>query len=340
MSEEIFVSGKRLLETLNLILDLSKIEANKSEINAIETNLGDTAIDQVKKFEEQARKKNILLRISIKDDQTFSILDRRIFGQIINNLVSNAIKFTRKGSVSVEVYKKIKGDKQRAVLSVKDTGIGIPEESQKLIFEEFRQASEGLSRVFEGSGLGLSITKRFVELMDGEISVDSSVGVGSTFSVSFPLYRKEKQIVLSDPELNDEKVVENSEDKYDASLPTVLLVEDDISNAGVIEYMLQGVCNLDITSNGEDAVEMTMNKQYAAILMDIDLGVGMSGLEATKRIRKLSGYEKTPIVAVTALAMRGQKELFLAEGCSHYLSKPFDGQSFLNLMNEILNDEY
>lgn len=340
MSEEIFLSAKRLLGTLNLILDLSKIESNKSEINAVETNLADTAIDQVKKFEEQARKKNILLKISIKDDQTYALLDRRILGQIINNLVSNAIKFTSKGSVTVEVYKKMSNNKQRAVFSVIDTGIGIPPESQKIIFEEFRQASEGLSRVFEGSGLGLSITKRFVELMDGDISVDSFVGEGSTFTVSFPLYSKEKQIVLSDPYLNDEMVVENSEEKYDASLSTVLLVEDDVSNAGVIEHMLKGVCNLDRASNGEDALDMCMNQQYAAILMDIDLGVGMSGIEATKRIRKLSSYEKTPIVAVTALAMRGQKELFLAEGCSHYLSKPFDGQSFLDLMSKILDDEY
>jgi len=124
--------------------------------------------------------------------------------------------------------------------------------------------------------------------------------------------------------------------KKPTRLPDVLLVEDDYSNAGVIEYLLAGVCNLDAAVTGEEAIDKCEKKQYAAILMDIALGRGISGLEATKRIRKIKGYENSPIVAVTALAMKGQRELFLSEGCSHYISKPFDKKSFLTLVNDIL----
>lgn len=338
MSEEIYFSANRLLETLNLILDLSKIESNKSEINKIELNLGRITVDQVKGFEERAKKKNIFLKISIKDEQVYSLLDERIFRQIINNLVSNAIKFTNVGSVIVKVDKKLTGDEEKATLSVTDSGIGIPINSQQIIFEEFRQASEGLNRIFEGSGLGLSITKKFVEMMDGEISIQSKVGKGTTFTVSFPLSRKERQIVVTKPIPMDEEaaLIEKQKDSYDNYLPYVLLVEDDLSNAGVIKYLLRGVCNLDMVRTGEEALDMVTQKQYSAILMDIDLGRGMSGIDATKRIRKIKGYKDLPIIAVTALAMQGQKEMFLEAGCSHYISKPFDGKTLLKLIKELL----
>lgn len=338
MSEEIFNSANRLLETLNLILDLSKIEANKSDIKPAETNVGEVTVNQVKCFEELARKKHLYLKTITVDDHIYSLLDERIFRQVINNLVSNAIKFTDKGSITVIVDKKQTDDKNRAVITVIDSGIGIPQGSQQLIFEEFRQVSEGLERIFEGSGLGLSITKRFVELMDGEISVESEVRKGSVFTVSFPLCKKEEKILDTKTEPNEEEPVshDNLDKKIKEQLPAVLLVEDDPSNAGVIEYFLEEVCNLDIANTGELALEMILKKQYSAILMDIDLGRGMSGIEATRKIRKMEGYEDLPIVAVTALAMKGQKEIFLSEGCSHYISKPFESKIFVSLIKEII----
>ncbi|RKY94811.1 MAG: hypothetical protein DRQ01_01425 [Ignavibacteriae bacterium] len=337
MSGEIFTSANRLLETLNLILDLSKIEANKSEIKAAEINVGNVTVNQVKCFEELARKKNLYLKTILVDEHVYSLLDERIFRQVINNLISNALKFTDKGSITVIVDKKQSGNKEGAVITVIDSGIGIPQKSQQIIFEEFRQVSEGLERTFEGSGLGLSITKRFVELMDGEISVESEIGKGSVFTVSFPLYKKEEKIFDTKITHKEEPVLQDSlHKKYKKQLPEVLLVEDDPSNAGVIEYFLENVCDLDIANTGELALEMTSKKQYSVILMDIDLGRGMSGIEATKQIRKMEGYENLPIVAVTALAMRGQKELFLSEGCTHYISKPFESKIFVSLIKEII----
>jgi CheY-like chemotaxis protein len=228
--------------------------------------------------------------------------------------------------------------KEKATLSVTDSGIGIPINSQQIIFEEFRQASEGLNRVFEGSGLGLSITKKFAKMMDGEISVHSALGKGSTFTVSFPLSKKERQIVVTKP---TEDVIGIADIKkeiktYDDDKPSILLVEDDLSNAGVIKYLLQGICNLDIVTSGEEALEQVTQKQYSVILMDIDLGRGINGIEATNQIRKIDGYKDSPIVAVTALAMQGQKEMFLEAGCSHYVSKPYDAKTLLRLIKELL----
>lgn len=337
MSEEIYVSANRLLETLNLILDLSKIEANKSEIHPVEINVKDVTINQVKCFQELAKKKDIFMNIIPKEEQLYAMLDERIFRQIINNLVSNAIKFTIKGGVTIEINKELVNENETVVIRVKDTGIGIPKESHQIIFEEFRQASEGLNRIFEGSGLGLSITKRFVELMDGKISVESEQGKGSTFIVSFPLCKHGKTFKIKETEKNNNfSNVKTKSEVSDKDLPLVLLVEDDISNAGVIEYLLQDVCKLDFVKTGEEALEKTAKKQYAAIIMDIALGAGIDGIETTKRIRKMKGYHDLPIIAVTALAMKGQRESFLAEGCSHYISKPFNNQTLLDLMLKLL----
>ncbi|RKY94080.1 MAG: hypothetical protein DRQ13_08645, partial [Ignavibacteriae bacterium] len=160
----------------------------------------------------------------------------------------------------------------------------------------------------------------------------------SVFTITFPLFKKEERSRDIKTALKEEELGlgDNLEKKVKKQLPEVLLVEDDLSNAGVIEYFLKGVCNLDIANTGEKALEKASSKHYSAILMDIDLGSGMSGIEATKRIRKMEGYDNLPIVAVTALAMKGQKELFLSEGCSHYISKPFESKVFVSFIKEII----
>ena len=234
MSNEVYQSANRLLETLNLILDLSKIEANKFDYKPQEINIGEVTLSQVKCFEEMARKKNLHLKTIVVDKDINLILDERIYRQVVNNLVSNAIKFTDEGSITVIVDKKQSASTNKAVVTVIDSGIGIPQESRELIFEEFRQVSEGLERVFEGSGLGLSITKRFVELMNGNISVESEVGKGSVFTVSFPT--RDGSVNKSELKSLQTEDGESMEDKIEEQLPVVLLVEDDASNAGVIEY--------------------------------------------------------------------------------------------------------
>jgi CheY-like chemotaxis protein len=178
-------------------------------------------------------------------------------------------------------------------------------------------------------------------MMGGEISIHSKLGTGSTFRVSFPLSRKERQIVVTKPTADNAGIfdIDQQENSYDENMHDVLLVEDDLSNAGVVKYLLQGVCNLDMVTTGEEALDKVTQKQYSVILMDIDLGRGISGIETTKQIRKIIGYKDLPIIAVTALAMQGQKEMFLKEGCSHYISKPYDAKTLVRLIKDLLPNE-
>ncbi|RPI71352.1 MAG: response regulator, partial [Ignavibacteriales bacterium] len=218
-----------------------------------------------------------------------------------------------------------------------DTGIGIPKNNLNIIFDPFRQLSEGLSRNFEGAGLGLTVAKKFVEMMNGSIEVESEFGKGSTFLIKFPIFRRtELQPLTMDAKNMKNNITEEHKEPQPLQ---ILLVEDDQSNAGVIKFFLESTYAIDSVFRGEDAIEKAASKKYDAVLMDIDLGTGMSGLEAAKKIKKIAGYEGTPIIAVTALAMRGDKEKFLTEGCTHYISKPFKKEDLTRIIKEAISKE-
>ncbi|GMU95049.1 MAG: hypothetical protein AMXMBFR50_05660 [Ignavibacterium album] len=332
MASTIYQSGSRLLETLNMILTLSKVESEKVNLNLTDVVLTEL-VDEVRiLFDSVAKKKNIELK-SIYPKEKLSIKsDPKILREILNNLVNNAVKYTEKGSVLIEVKRnELTGE---IMVRVKDTGIGIPKDKLDIIFEEFRQASEGLDRNFEGTGLGLSITKKFVQLLGGKIFVESQVGIGSMFTVVLPYNPPSKSAVelkTKNDSTNREQILSRTpkERKY------LLIVENDRINAAVIEAYVKKDYDVDVVGRGEDAVKKATERQYDAILMDINLGSGINGIEATQQIRKIKGYEKTPIVAVTAFALKGDKEEFLAKGCSHYISKPFTQPQIIALLNEI-----
>jgi len=186
MVKDIANSGKRLLETLNSILDLSRIEANKFEIQPTSFNLVKLVQEEIELYKGIAQVKNIALNVRMSHHELIVNSDRKILQNTISHLINNAVKFTAVGEVTISLKIENNGN-DYAVIKVSDTGIGIPEDSQNLIFEEFRQASEGLSRRYEGSGLGLTITKKYVQLLQGTISVKSKPGVGSEFSVKIPI---------------------------------------------------------------------------------------------------------------------------------------------------------
>jgi signal transduction histidine kinase len=178
MISTIMQSGKRLLETLNLILDLSKVEADKVQINYNELNISEEVYDIVNMLRLLHRKKNLYLKAAvIEKEVVLSKLDKRLFHSIITNLVNNAIKYTQKGGITLLSLDVINSNKKDyAMIRVVDTGIGIAKEDQETIFDEFRQVSEGYNRHFEGAGLGLTIAKKFAEKMGGSISLESEVG--------------------------------------------------------------------------------------------------------------------------------------------------------------------
>ncbi|MGQ9642613.1 MAG: response regulator, partial [Ignavibacterium sp.] len=224
---------------------------------------------------------------------------------------------------------------ENVFIKIKDTGIGIPPESISKIFEEFRQVSEGLDRKFDGTGLGLTLTKKFVEVLGGKIQVESEVDKGSIFTISFPITETEKLQLNSGNQSNFD--ISNKANINFKVKPNILLVENDDASIEVTQLFLKDVCELDVVANGEQAVESAKAKNYDVILMDINLGRGLSGLDVTQKIRSQSGYENVPIVAVTAFAMIGDKEEFIKAGCTHYLSKPFKKNELLELIGEIIS---
>ncbi len=187
MAEALYSSGKRLMETLDSILDLTKLEANKVKLNKKNTNINEIAEKVISYFEKIASQRNLYLKYKINDNQLYSFLDVDILKKILHNLISNAIKYTVYGGVTIEVGSIYKDKKKWAEIKVIDTGIGIPKKNRELIFEDFRQLSEGLNRKYEGTGLGLSLTKRFVELLGGKIKFKSVINSGTTFSICFPV---------------------------------------------------------------------------------------------------------------------------------------------------------
>lgn len=332
MASTIYQSGSRLLETLNMILTLSKVESEKVNLNLTDVSLTDL-VDEVRiLFDSVARKKNIQLTSSYPKEGLSIKTDPKIIREILNNLVNNAVKYTEKGSVEIEVKRnELTGE---IMIRVKDTGIGIPKDKLNIIFEEFRQASEGLARNFEGTGLGLSITKKFVQLLGGKIFVESQVGIGSVFTVVLPYKPSTKpktEVKVTDEKSFRDQILSRSPQ----TRKNLLIVENDRINAAVIEAYVKKDYNVDVVGRGEDAVIKAAEKQYDAILMDINLGSGINGVEATQQIRKIKGYEKTPIIAVTAFALKGDREEFLSKGCTHYISKPFTQPQIIALLNEI-----
>ena len=332
MASTIYQSGSRLLETLNMILTLSKVESEKVNLNLSDVSINEL-VDEVRiLFDSVAKKKNIELKSSYPPEGLSIKSDAKIIREILNNLVNNAVKYTEKGSVLIEVKRNVLTNE--IMLRVKDTGIGIPKDKLDIIFEEFRQASEGLARNFEGTGLGLSITKKFVQLLGGKIFVESQVGIGSTFTVVLPYNASTvstDKVKHTDEKLLREQILSTAPKER----KSLLIVENDRINAAVIEAYVKKDYDVELVASGEDAVRKASEKQYDAILMDINLGSGINGVEATQQIRKIKGYERTPIVAVTAFALKGDKEEFLSKGCTHYISKPFTQPQIIALLNQI-----
>ena len=328
-------SGHRLMDTLNLILDLSRVEAGKLEIKLDKVDIIKTAHEVCNVFEESANSKSLFLKIKSNCKSLELDLDEKLFHEIMNNLINNALKFTSRGGVFVEILSEISGTTEWAVINVIDTGVGIEEENLSLIWEEFRQVSEGLGRSFEGTGLGLTITKKLVDIMNGTISVDSQPNVGSVFTVRFPISRIQKDETLQIT-IEESPIITAPAEITSTELPHFLYVEDDLLAFTYVEKVLIKYCKIDRAINSEEAIIKAKETQYDGILMDINLGRGADGLETTKIIRQLNSYKDLPIIAITAFAMQGDKEEFIQAGCSDYISKPFNRSELINLITSVL----
>jgi len=334
MISTIMQSGKRLLETLNLILDLSKVEADKIQTYFSKINLSEEINNIVNMFSPVANKKNLYLKSVLEKEVIVSKLDKRLFHSIITNLVNNAIKYTNKGGIIVDLSVFNSDGKNYAIIRVTDTGIGIPKEDQETIFDEFRQVSEGYDRHFEGAGLGLTIAKKFAEKMGGTIALKSEVGKGSTFTVIF-LAEDSDDLTES----NNHFLLENNLPIHVVNNKKVLVVDDDLATRKVVELFLRGEIEIESASNSDEAADLISNNVYSLVLMDISLGKGISGIELLKKLKTLPVYKDVPVVAITAHAMVGDKEKFLFSGFDDYLSKPFSKKDLISKVRNLISND-
>jgi len=328
MAAAINDSGKRLLNTLNLILNLSKIEAEKMEVKNVRVDMCAVVPGYVQIFESLARKKDIELDVKVSAESIFVVADLQMLESIVNNLVNNAIKFTRQGKITVEICTEQEADGTWSIIRVCDTGIGMSPEACKYIFEEFRQASEGYGRAYEGTGLGLTIAKKYVDILNGKISVQSQPGEGSIFTVKLPCSMETKK--------SKEQPQAEAFDAEQKAAPQVLLVDDDLTTYGVIKYMTAKLYTIIHAKDANEAIATIHNRTYDLVLLDINLGVGLNGFDVLKVIKATKGYEKIPVVALTAYAMAGDKERFIEVGCDYYLAKPFKKMDMLELLQTAL----
>lgn len=337
MSDFINKSGRRLLDTLNQILDLSSIESGQLKPALMETNIVDVVSNAVALFTVQANAKNLSLYFANAESVIIADTDEKMLRNAVYNLLHNAVKFTESGSITVLIKEKTSNDGNWIEIDVTDTGIGISKEHQQTIFEEFRQVSEGLNRGFEGTGLGLALCKKYTEMIGGEIKLDSELSKGSTFTVRFPKTNK-TGIVSSYKIEQDLPKLHNSLVQLTEIInkPKILYVEDDDLNALVASRMLREYYHFERVKNGLDAIQKVKEIDYSVILMDINLGKGMDGLDTITEIRKMPNYMSKPIIAVTAYAMKSDKEEFLAKGCSHYISKPYQKEILIDTIEDAL----
>lgn len=341
----IYQSGRRLSDTLNFILDLSEAETGKIEVSTKDISVVPIVTECIRSFHEDAQNKNLQLETIIKDENIVAHLDDLLLKRIVHNILDNAIKFTKEGKISVEIGKEVvaangeTGRGENLYIKIEDTGIGIPADKIDLIWEEFRQVSEGISRSYEGPGLGLTISKKAVELMHGTIAVQSNYGAGSAFTVKFPALIgsiDKKEVPAYVPIQVDQLIRTETTGKH---FPAVLYVEDDLLNRNMVKLFLKDYCLVDAVGDGKEALKLLTENKYDVFLVDINLGEGMNGLDLVKEILNIPHYAKTPIVAVTAYAMGKDKVESLAGGCTHYLAKPFRKREIIDLVLSVVKKQ-
>jgi two-component system, sensor histidine kinase len=320
--ETISASADNLLKIINNILDLSRIEMGKFNLNIDTVDIEKVMNELHAFFTPSVKGKGLELKVDCPAGLPHVRTDEGSLRQVLINLMANAVKFTQKGHVEVGVQCLEKtGNECTLGFRVTDTGIGIAKDAQEVIFHEFTQADGSHTREFGGSGLGLAISKKMVERLGGRLCVGSEPGKGSEFSFNIS--------VNMEAPVGDENGAEAAPSTEQLGLD-VLVVEDNKLNQRVVVKMLEKMgCRFDVAENGRDALSLLKlalpaeeRPRYDMILMDIQMPV-LDGLRATAMIRAQEGDERrTPIVAITAHAMKGDREKFLEQGMDGYLSKP------------------
>jgi signal transduction histidine kinase len=349
-------SGKNLLGLLNDILDLSKIEAGKMEAVIEEfapTQIIREAADSIRPLCEQ---KKLTLRLKLGENLPVSFrCDRSILSRVLTNLLGNAVKFTEKGEI--EIWARMRTN--ALVISVRDTGIGIPLARQKEIFEPFRQLENSETRRHGGTGLGLAISKRMLTIINGEIEVESEPGKGAKFTIQLPpstapvrpaarSSRPEKTRTGNEPKSKGEdgKSISKKRAKLPLNFPLVsrnkspriLVIEDDENTRYAMQFILENAgYQVEFAEAGEKALLAAQHQRPNLILMDIMMP-NMDGYQVARMLKAQKQLAHIPVVALTARAMKGDREKALAAGCNDYLTKPFESKDILGMLEKWLGN--
>ncbi|MCF2922108.1 ATP-binding protein [Pseudoalteromonas sp. APAL1] len=325
-------SGASLLVIINDILDLSKIEASKIELESEPVDLSYLLEELKHLFQEQADSKNIQLYISTTPEveKLAFLADETRLKQVLINLLGNAVKFTERGSVSLTVnIQEIGLDEVKLTFNVSDTGIGIASEHLNTLFEAFSQADTSITRRFGGTGLGLTISNKLLDLMEAPLQVESTLGEGSHFYFSLLAKR-----TLSSMDL-DHKDASLTTPKEDIDLSNInaLVVEDNDINQIVIEAMLNefNITSINMANNGQEAVEQCELGVFDIIFMDMQMPV-LDGPQATVKIREFSAFKHTPIIALTANVLSADKQRCFDAGMDDYIAKPLEYDALRSIL--------
>lgn len=327
-------SAENLLRILNDILDFSKIEAGKLELEEIDFQLKDVINNMVSLIKLEAEKKGIQLVVSIDQDvPEYLVGDSLRLSQTLVNLSGNAVKFSEPGdTVSLKVALKEESDLEAVLeFSVQDTGIGISKVQRKELFQPFSQADSSITREHGGSGLGLIISRNIVQMMDGDMCVESEPDVGSTFSFTVRLQKQQGEPSQTGTSIRqtDAEVAVATTQLHGAK---ILLVEDnEINQELMLELLAANEIMVETAKDGQEALDLLDREDFDGVLMDCQMPV-MDGYEATRHIREQDKYNNLPILALTANAMKGDREKVLAAGMNDHIPKPINpGAMFITI---------
>ncbi len=317
-------SGQSLLAIVNDVLDLSKVQAGQLRVESEPVDLGYLAKSTLHAFQGQARRRNVHLELKIADAlPPFVKVDGTRLRQILSNLISNAVKFTEYGSVTLAV--KEANDADVWLIQVTDTGIGIPSDYLQTIFESFQQVDDGANRRFGGTGLGLAISREMALLLGGELTVESEYGIGSTFTLTLRL-----PAAASEP-LRDSE----ADDTLSVPEAVVLVIEDNPVNAVVATEMVSGLgCRALCAESAEEGLKLLQTKPIDLVLMDCQMP-GMDGFEATERLRQLG--LTIPVIGLTGNAMPEDRERCFAAGMDDHQAKPYTRLQLATVMRRHLS---
>ncbi|MDY7007916.1 MAG: response regulator [Cyanobacteriota bacterium] len=334
-------SGNHLLELINDILDVAKIESGQLKLNYTVTTVYSLCEASLAFIQQLAEKKNIRLEVKLPQNLPKLFVDERRIRQVLINLLNNAVKFTPdEGCISLEVQvnhqqldPEVANSQNFLRIAVSDTGIGIAQQDLNKLFKPFVQIDSALNRHYQGTGLGLALVKRIVERHGGKVGVKSEVGVGSCFTIDLP-YTATKD--TSDELKVQPEVCTKPHQYLQQTSPLIMLAEDNkVSISTVSSYLKAKGYRIILAKNGEEAVTFAESKNPDLILMDISMPK-IDGLEAMNQIRRIPKLVDVPIVALTALAMVGDRERCLAAGANDYLSKPVKLRELTTTIQKLL----